>query len=94
MFPPEASRKGREKRRMNRWLDLWMVQYPCHPAVALAIHRIAYGHREDPVVIFDNPTPNQIEQVKALVRHYVEMGDFEKSPNGRYLWGLEKITIG
>ena len=68
----------------------WAEIRKTHPAVALAIHAIADDTRSAEL-IWDDPTPDEWDNVTMAVEGYLNQGDFAYETNGLYPWGQESI---
>ncbi|ARN83690.1 hypothetical protein B1812_15425 [Methylocystis bryophila] len=58
--------------------------------VAVAIWAIADGERT-PQRIWEKPTPSEWDQVTMALDEYLRHGDFSRSPDGLYKWGLDHV---
>ena len=65
----------------------WASSRETHLAVACAVHAIATVGRP-PSVIWEDPTPTEWNQVHWALAEYLEHGDFERTPDDWYSWGL------
>lgn len=72
--------------------DDWSVAYPCHPAVAAAIHAVSSATRPA-MAIWEAPFDEEREAVAATVAEYIAAGAFPATEDGRYAWGHGVVVI-
>lgn len=70
----------------------WASSRETHMAVAVAIHAISDKSRSAQA-IWEAPTPAEWDHITMAVQEYVEAGDFQPEPDGRYSWGMETIKL-
>ena len=83
-----ASTDGMQARTISDWSD----SLNTHPAVAIAIHAIASGHR-GPDEIWRAPTQPEWDHVAMAVQEYVDAGDVDMPEDRAFDWGQEVLTL-
>ena len=71
-------------------LEQWAAKRETSEIVALAIHATA-GAGRTPEVIWEEPTPAEVDHVKMAVENYVGCGECEAEDE--YRWGEEAFSL-